>query len=89
MRKKYFVNFSVQFKYIMMSVLPSFINEPVCIYFVIQSGELLVEKQKSKKSLRNFLPLIKRLSKCKQSICPKMSTISSKYLQKDKYNFTE
>ena len=48
MRKKYFVNFSVQFKYIMMSVLPVLVMSLFCIYFVIQSGELLVEKQKSK-----------------------------------------
>ena len=48
MRKKYFVNFSVQFKYIMMSVLPVLLMSLFCIYFIIQSGELLVEKQKSK-----------------------------------------
>ena len=48
MRKRYFVNFSIQFKYIMMSVLPVLLMSLFCIYFVIQSGELLVEKQKSK-----------------------------------------
>ena len=47
-RKRYFVNFSIQFKYIMMSVLPVLLMSLFCIYFVIQSGELLVEKQKSK-----------------------------------------
>jgi nitrogen fixation/metabolism regulation signal transduction histidine kinase len=47
-RKRYFVNFSIQFKYIMMSVLPVLLMSLFCIYFVIQSGELLVGKQKSK-----------------------------------------
>jgi len=47
-RKKYFVHFSVQFKYIMMSVLPILLMSLFCIYFIIQSGEMLVEKQKSK-----------------------------------------
>jgi hypothetical protein len=47
-RKRYFVNFSIQFKYIMMSVLPVLLMSLFCIYFIIQSGELLVEKQKSK-----------------------------------------
>jgi HAMP domain-containing protein len=47
-RKRYFVNFSIQFKYIMMSVLPVLLMSLLCIYFIIQSGELLVEKQKSK-----------------------------------------
>ena len=48
MRKRYFVNFSIQFKYIMMSVLPVLLMSLFCIYFISQSGELLVEKQKSK-----------------------------------------
>jgi hypothetical protein len=48
MRKKYFVHFSIQFKYIMMSVLPVLVMSLFCIYFVIQSGELLVAKQQAK-----------------------------------------
>lgn len=47
-RKRYFVNFSIQFKYIMMSILPVLLMSLFCIYFIIQSGEFLVEKQKSK-----------------------------------------
>ena len=47
-RKKYFVRFSVQFKYIMISVLPVLLMSLFCIYFIIQSGESLVEKHKSK-----------------------------------------
>jgi nitrogen fixation/metabolism regulation signal transduction histidine kinase len=47
-RKRYFVNFSIQFKYIMMSVLPVLLMSLFCIYFINQSGESLVEKQKLK-----------------------------------------
>lgn len=70
MRKKYFVNFSVQFKYIMMSVLPVLLMSLFCIYFVIQSGEMLIEKQKAK-IVEEFSSIDKTLTQMQAVKLPK------------------
>jgi len=70
MRKRYFVNFSIQFKYIMMSVLPVLLISLFCIFFVVQSGELLVEKQKSK-IFEEFSSIDKTLKRMQSVNLPK------------------
>ena len=49
-RKRYFVNFSIQFKYIMISVLPFFTNEPALyLYYYpkrrVVSGKTEIENR--------------------------------------------
>ncbi|PKN52771.1 MAG: hypothetical protein CVU55_05985 [Deltaproteobacteria bacterium HGW-Deltaproteobacteria-13] len=47
MRKNYFISFSIQFKYILISVLPVLLMSLLCIYFVMDSGKS-IEKQQTK-----------------------------------------
>lgn len=70
MRKKYFVHFSVQFKYIMMSVLPALVMSLFCIYFVIKSGELVVEKER-RKILAEFASISRTLKQSQEISLPK------------------
>ena len=70
MRKKYFVHFSVQFKYIMMSVLPALVMSLFCIYFVIKSGELVVEKER-RKILAEFASISSTLKQSQAISLPK------------------
>lgn len=47
-RKSYFVHPSLQIKYIAMSVLPALVVSLFCTYFLIKSGELILEAEKNK-----------------------------------------
>ena len=47
-RRKYVVNFSLQFKYVVWSILPALVMSVFCIYFVIASGQLVLDKEKTK-----------------------------------------
>ena len=47
-RRKYIVNFSLQFKYVVWSLLPALVMSVFCIYFVIASGQLVLDKEKTK-----------------------------------------
>jgi nitrate/nitrite-specific signal transduction histidine kinase len=70
LRKKYFIHFSVQFKYIMMSILPALLMSLFCIYFIIQSGELVVEREKQK-LLTEFSSVDMTLKQAKDANLPK------------------
>jgi hypothetical protein len=48
MRKKYFIHSSSQLKYIAMSVLPAFIMSIFCTFFVLKSGQYIIEREKYK-----------------------------------------
>ena len=51
-RRRYFIHPSSQFKYIAMSVLPALVMSIFCIYFLIKTGELLLQKEKGKLTLQ-------------------------------------
>lgn len=51
-RRRYLIHPSSQFKYIAMSVLPALVMSIFCIYFLVKTGELLLQKEKGKLSLQ-------------------------------------
>lgn len=48
MRKKYFIHSSSQLKYIAMSILPAFLMSVFCTFFILKSGEYILEREKYK-----------------------------------------
>ncbi|MFA5096875.1 MAG: hypothetical protein WC478_06005 [Candidatus Omnitrophota bacterium] len=47
-RRRYLVNLSLQFRYIILSVLPALVMSIFCIYFIIQSGQLILKNERNK-----------------------------------------
>lgn len=51
-RKHYFIHFSIQFKYMVMSILPALVMSIFCIYFLLKSGQIMLFKEKEMLSLQ-------------------------------------
>jgi hypothetical protein len=68
MRRKYFIHSSSQLKYIAMSVLPAFLMSIFCTFFVLKSGEYIIEREKYKLfiELSSFNQTIKNLERDQQ-----------------------
>ena len=68
MRRKYFIHSSSQLKYIAMSVLPAFIMSIFCTFFVLKSGQYIIEREKYKLFIQisSFNQTIKNLEKDQQ-----------------------
>ncbi|MFA5362438.1 MAG: hypothetical protein WC335_04225 [Candidatus Omnitrophota bacterium] len=68
MRMKYLIHSSSQLKYIAMSVLPAFLMSIFCTFFILKSGEYIIEREKYKLfiELSSFNRTIENLEKDKQ-----------------------
>ncbi|MFH1771258.1 MAG: hypothetical protein ABH872_00385 [Candidatus Omnitrophota bacterium] len=62
-RRKYFINRSVQLRYIMMSVLPALIVAVVCTFIVVRTGEFTLSAASNRLSLEmtSFNRVLKNL----------------------------
>jgi methyl-accepting chemotaxis protein len=68
MRKKYFIHSSSQLKYIAMSILPAFLMSVFCTFFILKSGEYILEREKYKLFIEfsSFNQTIKSLDRDRQ-----------------------
>jgi sensor c-di-GMP phosphodiesterase-like protein len=68
MRRRYFIHSSSQLKYIAMSVLPAFLISLFCTFFVVKSGEYIIEREKYKLfvELSSFHQTVSKLEQSRQ-----------------------